>query len=156
MEVGGFAAIVMLEGESLVAIQSLIVDIRKQNKCRDNKLAKKASPTRRLSGTAKPFHTGNSEKMAWRHRLMAFWVALVKGNESFLQTPFFERKKCSHLLEDHQGDRQPQLLVLLQFLVLIRSGDIDAAFCKLRNWYPRIVQAKVPCDFPSAQVRKKF
>ncbi|KAJ0091485.1 hypothetical protein Patl1_14061 [Pistacia atlantica] len=23
---------------------------------------------------------------------------------------------------------------------LIRSGDIDAAFCKLRNWYPRIVQ----------------
>ncbi|KAJ0095633.1 hypothetical protein Patl1_15733 [Pistacia atlantica] len=60
--------------------------------------------------------------MAWRHRLMAFWVALVKGNESFLQTPFFERKKCSHLLEDHQGDRQPQLLVLLQFLVVINSN----------------------------------
>ena len=50
-------------------------------------------------------------------------VALVKGNESFLQTPFFERKKCSHLLEDHQGDRQPQLLVLLQFLVVMQLGQ---------------------------------
>ncbi|KAJ0038947.1 hypothetical protein Pint_22630 [Pistacia integerrima] len=132
-------------------LKSNMVRVESSNKCGDNKLAKKASPTRRLSGTVKVFHIGNG--------FGKVNDVDIKGSEAFLQTLFFERfnnaTRTQHLVA---------LTMLMEFLIVLDCGFGIGRITKnlLISYFNEMMEVRglvavvklaSPSSFPIAQFR---